>query len=226
MMVRASFAAARPPSSASLAVASAAATSPGASHPGRKMNAFGILAAIFLLGLPPALAANPPAAKPTSPNQQLDALFVSLAKVNSPEEAKPIEEQIEQMFLLSNSPTIGLLMTRAAAALQGGDTDTAKKLLNYVTDLAPDYAEGWHQLGRLQAGANDDVHALISLQKTVTLNPREFEAEVELGEMLISYNQKPAALAMYRKALALDPHFEGLDKRVDQLAREVEGEKI
>jgi len=95
-----------------------------------------------------------------------------------------------------------------------------------VTDIAPDYAEGWHQRAKLQAAANDDTHALVSFQKAVTLNPREFEAQVELGDMLAEYGQKAAALASYRKALALDPHFEGLDKRVEKLAREVEGEKI
>ena len=34
------------------------------------------------------------------------------------------------------------------------------------------------------------------------------------------------ALASYDKALALDPHLDGLDHEVSQLARDVEGEKI
>ena len=95
-----------------------------------------------------------------------------------------------------------------------------------AADIAPAYAEGWHQRAKMEAAANDDTHALVSFQKTVTLNPREFEAQVELGDMLAEYGQKAAALASYRKALALDPHFEGLDKRVEKLARDVEGEKI
>jgi tetratricopeptide (TPR) repeat protein len=171
-------------------------------------------------------AGAPPKPAQTPENHQLDVLFASLAKTHSEEDAKPIELQIEQIFLMSESPTVGILMTRAAAALQAGDTATAKQLLDYVTDIAPDYAEGWHQRGRLEAAANDDEHALVSLQKTVTLNPREFEALAELGDMEITYNQKAAALASYRKSLALDPHYDGLDKRVDQLARDVEGEKI
>jgi tetratricopeptide (TPR) repeat protein len=174
---------------------------------------------------PKPLALPKPVAPPTM-KQMLDALFASLAKTHSEEDAKPIEEQIEQVFLQSSSATIDLLMTRAATALQGGDSDTAKQLLDYVTDIAPDYAEGWHQRGRMEMDAHDDEHALVSYQKTVTLNPREFVAQAELGDIFLSYNQKPAALAAFRKALALDPHFEGLDKRVEQLSREVEGEKI
>jgi Tfp pilus assembly protein PilF len=173
-----------------------------------------------------AAAPNALPQKPRAPDHSLNGLFASLAKASSEDEAKSIEQQIEELFLQSNSASIDLLMTRAAAALQTGDTGTAKKLLEYVTNIAPDYAEGWHQRAKLEAEANDDTHALVSFQKTVTLNPREFEAQVELGDMFAEYGQKAAALASYRKALALDPHFEGLDKRVEKLAREVEGEKI
>jgi tetratricopeptide (TPR) repeat protein len=181
--------------------------------------------ALVLLVLPAAAPIGQPP-KPQGPDHSLNGLFASLAKVSSEDEAKPIEQQIEELFLQSNSASVDLLMTRAAACLQAGDTDTAKKLLDSVTNIAPNYAEGWRQRAKLEAATNDDTHALVSFQKTVTLNPREFEAQVELGDMLAEYGQKAAALASYRKALALDPHFEGLDKRVEKLAREVEGEKI
>jgi tetratricopeptide (TPR) repeat protein len=182
-----------------------------------------VCAALIFL---PAAAPNAAPPKPKAPDHSLNGLFVALSRVASEEEAKPIEQQIEELFLQSNSPSVDLLMTRAAAALQAGDNDTAKQLLVSVTDIAPDYAEGWHQRAKMEEAANDDTHALVSFQKTVTLNPREFAAQVELGDMLVDYGQKAAALASYRKALALDPHFEGLDKRVEKLARDVEGEKI
>jgi tetratricopeptide (TPR) repeat protein len=188
------------------------------------MTRAGFAALAFLVSAAAAPNALPP--KPRTPDHSLNGLFASLGKASSEDEAKPIEQQIEELFLQSNSASIDLLMTRAAAALQAGDNDTAKKLLISVTDIAPNYAEGWHQRAKMEAAANDDTHALVSFQKTVTLNPREFMAQVELGDMLAEYGQKAAALASYRKALALDPHFEGLDKRVEKLSRDVEGEKI
>ncbi len=182
---------------------------------------------VGLLFVSPTLAA-PQAVAPTAQPaaKELDTLFASLAKATTDEDAKPIEEQIEALFLQSNSPSVDLLMTRAAASLHDGDTDTAKKLLDAVTGIAPDYAEAWHQRARLEAAAGQDEPALVSFQKTVTLNPRQFVALAELGNMLEEYGAKPAALATLRKALALDPHYEGLDRHVQQLAREVEGEKI
>jgi tetratricopeptide (TPR) repeat protein len=60
----------------------------------------------------------------------------------------------------------------------------------------------------------------------VTLNPRQFEACAELADILASYGDKKQALQYFRKAQALDPYYEGIDKEVNDLARQVEGEKI
>jgi Flp pilus assembly protein TadD len=165
-----------------------------------------------------------PAAPRTVP--QLDALFGQLSKAGSDEEAKPIEEQILALFLESGSASTDLLMTRAATALAAGDMDTAQQLLAVVTKVAPDYAEGWHQRGKLQALAGDDEDALVSLQKAVTLNPRQFAAMTELGAMLVEYGDKRDALKVLRKAQSLDPHFSDIDREVRQLTRDVEGDRI
>ncbi len=168
-----------------------------------------------------ATAPRPPAHAPS----QLDQLFAKLASA-SDMEAKPIEDQILTMFLASGSPSVDLLMSRAGTALAAGDGDTARKLVNAVTQIAPTYAEGWHQRGKMQAAENDDADAIASLQKAVTLNPRQFAAMAELGTILNAYGDKRDALKMYRQALALDPHMADVKMAVAKLAREVEGEKI
>lgn len=185
-------------------------------------------APILLLSLACAASAaptKPPAAhKPSKP--PIDVLFAQLAKAESPEDAKPIEEQIFAYFTQSGSASIDLLMARGAAALAGGDGDTAKKLFNSVTSLAPNFAEGWHERAQLQQQDGDDEGALLSLQKVVTLNPRQFEAMSELGDMLEDYGDKPGALKMYRRALALDPQLAGAAKHVRALEKDVEGQGI
>jgi Flp pilus assembly protein TadD len=173
-------------------------------------------------------APQPTPAKPAAPRQtpELQVLFGQLAKAGSPDEARPIEEKILTLFLESGSASVDLLMTRAAAALADGDADTARKILDMVTQIAPDYAEGWHQKGRLQAVAGDDEGAIISLQKAVTLNPRQFAALAELGAILSEYGDKRDALTILRKAMVLDHNFAGLDREVQKLSRDVEGERI
>jgi tetratricopeptide (TPR) repeat protein len=175
--------------------------------------------AVFLLVLmlPAAWAA---------PAKPLDALFAQLHAAPSPEDAKPIEEQILALFRQSGSPSVDLLMTRAAAAEAAGDKDTARQLVDAVTDIAADYAEGWHRRALLQSAAGDDEGAMVSLQKAIVLNPRQFEAMEQLGEMLEAYGDKPGALKMYRGAQALDPQLEGLQRHIDALSRAVEGQGI
>lgn len=189
-----------------------------------------LLVAGLLLAAGPAAAAAPPAAfmgaDEAVARKRMDALFDALAKAGSEEEAQPIEAQIVTLFLQSGSASVDLLMSRGAEALQGGDVGTARKLFASVTDIAPDYAEGWHQRGRIEAVAGDDEAAMVSLEKAVTLNPRQFQAYAELAGMLEDYGDKTAALAMYRKAQSLDPNLDDVARHVRELTRAVEGERI
>lgn len=177
---------------------------------------------LFLLAflVPPAAAAAP------SAPQSLPSLLNQLSHAGSPEDAKPIEEKIGGIFLQSGSPSVDLLMSRGTAALAAGDTDTAKQLFEAVTGVAPDYAEGWHARANLQRTLKDDSGAMVSLEHVILLNPRQFAAMFELGNLLEEYGNKDGALKIYRKALALDPQLEGAQKHVDALTRDVEGQGI
>ncbi|HSZ10889.1 MAG TPA: tetratricopeptide repeat protein [Rhizomicrobium sp.] len=173
-----------------------------------------------------AFAADTKPAAPPAPAQQIDKLFATLGGDISDDDARVIEAKIETLFNQSGSATVDLLMTRADAAVEAGDTKTASKLFESVTDLAPDYAEGWHNRAALQTAAGDDEGAMISLQKTLTLNPREFAAYMQLAQMLEDYGDKKGALDAYRKAQSLDPHIEDIARHVRELSRDVEGQGI
>src|SRR5262249_38568145 len=172
-----------------------------------------------------AFAAKKPVHMPP-PKPALDTLFAQLQKADTPEEAKPIEEQIFAIFVQSGSPTVDLLMTRGAAALVGDDEDTAKKLFESVTDIAPNFAEGWHERAQIQASQDDDEGAMLSLQRAITLNPRQFTVMSQLGDLLESYGNKAGALKMYKRALALDPQLEGAARHLRALEKDVEGQGI
>jgi predicted TPR repeat methyltransferase len=173
-----------------------------------------------------AAPSKPPPAKHKPVRPALDELFARLAKAESAEDAKPIEDQIFALFVQSGSPSVDLLMTRGAAALATGDDDVARKLFDAVTQVAPGFAEGWHQKAQLQADSGDDEGAMESLQKTVTLNPRQFAAMSELGDLLEEYGNKDGALKLYKRVLALDPQFENAAKHVRLLEKDVEGQGI
>ena len=107
-----------------------------------------------------------------------------------------------------------------------GDNKTARQLVEAVTKIAPNYAEGWHVRATMEQGAGDDTAALVSLQKTVLLNPRNFTALSELADMLEDYGDKAGALKLYRRALDLDPQLDGASHKVRELTQSVEGRDI
>ena len=187
----------------------------------------GALVLSLLLFSGTAQAATPPA-KPSAPQKAVseEQLFAQLKQCSSAEDAHPIEAKLQAMFRLSNSPSVDLLMTRAIAAQSAGDNKTARQIVEAVTKIAPDYAEGWHVRATMEQGADDDTAALVSLQKTVLLNPRNFTALSELADMLQDYGDKAGALKLYRRALDLDPQLEGAAGKVRELTQSVEGRDI
>jgi tetratricopeptide (TPR) repeat protein len=168
-------------------------------------------------------------AAPAAPAPKIaseEQLFAQLKKAESAEDAHPIEQKLIAMFRASGSPSVDLLMTRANAALATADNKTAKKLLEAVTTIAPNYAEGWHAKAGMEQADGDDTAALVSLQKVVLLNPRHFNALNELGDMLQDYGDKAGALKLYRRALELDPQLEGATHKIRELTQSVEGRDI
>ncbi len=183
------------------------------------------LSHLFALLLAGGAAMAAPAPGPVAINSE-DGLFAQLQKVDSAEDAHPIEEKLKAIFRVSGSPSVDLLMSRAQAALGAQDNKTAKKLVEAVTAIAPNYSEGWHIRANMEQAAGDDTAALVSLQKMVLLNPRNFAALNELADMLADYGDKNGALKLYRRALALDQQLEAAARQVKALHQSVEGRDI
>jgi tetratricopeptide (TPR) repeat protein len=189
------------------------------------------LSLLLLSGMAAAAQAPKPAAKPVAkpaqPQKPLTEaqLLEQLKKADSAEAAKPIEEKLAGLYRASGSPSIDLLMTRARAVALS-DKKAARKLINAVTNIAPRYAEGWRTRAALESEMGEDAAAMVSLQKTVQINPRHFMALVELGDLLQEYGDKAQALKLYRQAAALNPQMEGAEMRIRELTRAVEGQDI
>jgi len=186
-----------------------------------------ILSLLLASGPLYAAPAKAPASKPV-PKEVIseEQFFRQLKQAQSAEDAHGIEEKLKLMFRASGSPSVDLLMTRAEAAQAASDKKTAKKLVEAITAIAPNYAEGWHTRAAMEEADGNDTDALVSLQKTVTLNPRHFAAMVELADMLEDYGDKGGALKLYRRALDLDPQLDVASRKVRELTTSVEGRDI
>ena len=164
-------------------------------------------------------------AAPALPDR-IDDLFEDLQ--NAPEgfDARVTEKTILNVFAQSGSATADLLMDRAASALLDDDLDMALALLNRITELQPDFAEGCHRRSQIYFQQEDYTNAMVDLQQVLRLEPRHFVAIRSLGFVLLETGDEEGALKAFRMALRLNPHMEDVQQTIMKLTPDVEGRGI
>ncbi|MEQ1754838.1 MAG: hypothetical protein ABL973_11980 [Micropepsaceae bacterium] len=148
---------------------------------------------------------------------RLERLFNQLAAVRTPPEADLLVAQIDSIWMQSGSDTVDLLMSRAAAAVEGQDFDTAMQLLNVTAEMRPEYAEVWYRRAELLLQMDSQQEAAMDLSKAVRLEPRNFRAHALLGRLADLAGKRDAALSAYKRALVINPMYEAVTKRAGEL---------
>ncbi len=165
------------------------------------------------LGAPAAVRADP----------ALDALFTQLAQAPDDAAAAQVEAEIWTRWANSGSPTVDILLERAAAAQSDGDSELALRFLDQASDLAPEFAEPWNRRANLAYEADDYPGAVNAIQETLKREPRHFAALAGLGLIYEELGQHRAALEAFRAALAVHPHYEAARQGVRRLEPRVDG---
>ena len=159
----------------------------------------------------------------TPHDPQLDALFAQLRVARDADAAKPIEERIWARWARSGSPTVDILLERAAAAENAGDKELAGEFLTQASDLAPGFAEPWNRRAVLAYDSKDYSGAIRAIEETLKREPRHFGALTGLALIYEDLGRPRSALLAYRAALEVHPHFAEALRGVARLAPQVEG---
>jgi len=177
--------------------------------------------------------AQPPAAQPATPDDQLRGrdkilaeLFDRLAKAEDEDEAKGIAGAIERVWLQSGSDTADLLMSRALTATRQREFKLAEELLDKIVIIEPEWAEGWNQRATARFRADDVNGAVSDLGQALALEPRHFSALSGLGFILYRAGFDRRALDVMRRALAINPKQDDVRKLVEELTQKFEGRDI
>ena len=176
-------------------------------------------------GLPQPPADLPPIER-NNPNDNLDTLFAALKAAPNEAVAKAIEDRIWALWVISDSDTCNLLMTRVKAATDARDFGLALKLLDAIIAIKPGYLEAWNRRATIYYLKNDYGHAIADLGQVLAREPRHFGALSGLGMILQEIGDDKDALKAYRDALKIDPHLEHVPDAVKELSVKVEGQKI
>jgi tetratricopeptide (TPR) repeat protein len=161
-----------------------------------------------------------------APTYSLDTLFSALKIAPDETSAKAIEGRIWSVWLVSGSDTCDVLMSRVKDAIDNKDYDTAIQLLDSIIAIKPNYVEAWNRRATVYYLKQDYAHSIADIAEVLVREPRHFGALSGLGLMLQEIGDDKDALDAYRKALALDPHLEGVPDIVRTLTDKVEGRNI
>jgi tetratricopeptide (TPR) repeat protein len=188
-------------------------------------------------GLGPAVAqaqrpgwVHPPTSLPRAQggdrSQNLEFLFGALKVAPDEASAKAVEERIWALWIVSDSDTTNLLMTRVKTAIDAQDLDLATTLLDAVIALKPDYLEAWNRRATVYYLKKDYGRALADIREVLAREPRHFGAWSGLGLILEDLGDDKRALDAFRHAVAIYPHLQRIPDLVKSLTEKVEGRDI
>jgi len=137
--------------------------------------------------------------------ETLDRLFEQLRKDPKASTASATAKMIWREWLYSGSSSIDLLMRWAGSAMGNKEFAKAEDLLDQITVLAPDYAEGWNRRATLYYHKRDFGRSLADIETTLAIEPRHFGALSGLAAIMQQTGNDEAALKTWYKVLEIYP---------------------
>lgn len=155
-----------------------------------------------------------------------DEMFEKLKSAENEAEAADVADDIWATWLESGSPSADLVMSRAVEALNFGDTELARELLDRVILMRPDFAEAWHRRAGIFLSEENYSEALRDLNQALEAEPRHFGAWLGLGYIFEQLGGEAEALESYREALGIYPLMPQAKAAEARLTLKAEGQEL
>jgi tetratricopeptide (TPR) repeat protein len=156
---------------------------------------------------------------------RLDSLFTRLKRESDPEAAKGLVGDIRGLLTESGSPTVDLLMGRAAEAIASDRKSAAFDYLDQVIVLRPDYAEGWNLRATLHYALGNNRKSMSDISHVLALEPRHLGALSGLAGILATEGRDEAALRVWESYLKLYPTDRGAQDQARDLLEKLAGSR-
>jgi len=153
--------------------------------------------------------------------QRLDQLFGRLKATKDEREGEAAVAEIWKLWLQSGRPDLDEPMEQAARLLGAGLPALALPLLDDLVGRAPDWAEGWNKRATALYLVGEHDRSLADIERVLALEPRHFGALAGLGLIRMAKGEHRAALAAYRRALAVNPFLKERHELIPALEKKV-----
>ena len=154
-----------------------------------------------------------------------DRLFEQL-QTATPEMSGQIEKQILDLWSDSGSPALNLLLQRGRRAMITKNYQAAVNDFTMLTELAPDFAEGWNARATAWYLMQQYELSVTDIAATLQLNGRHFGALNGLALIMEKYGENSAALKVYLDIQRLHPNRDGLAEAIGRLQRKLTAQSI
>ena len=157
---------------------------------------------------------------------RLDRLFARLHATADAAEASLLQQGIWSLWMEAHDDGLNALMRDGGRAMRRGELDRAIALFSQLIEAAPGFAEAWNRRATAYYLARRFDRSVADCMEVLALEPRHFGALSGLGLIESARGDRRQALHWFRQALAQNPHMASIRRRVEELARELEGEAI
>ncbi len=146
------------------------------------------------------------APKPTGTTQSapLQAMFDEAVKLQRQGDHRGAIKNFKKI-LEQSSDHHQVLNHYAISLAELGDLITAKKTLEKVVKNAPDFADGWLNLGMVQQQTQNIESAANSFDQLRTLVPNSPVSHIKYAEACMKLERHEEAFKAYKRALAIEP---------------------
>lgn len=152
--------------------------------------------------------------------QQLQP-FIDGLRALEDEDYETARELFTSIIETRTNPDVELYLRRAEAAAALGDFEGAVQDLQTASELTPDDADIYEQLGWLYYELEQYDNAIAAFTQAIALNPDDADYYVVRGDALLSSGQSLMAIRDYRQVLTLDetyyPAYAGIGEAYDNL---------
>jgi tetratricopeptide (TPR) repeat protein len=126
---------------------------------------------------------------------------VSLQRMGNVREA----EKIYRDVLLRDPSNVDALRLLAGVAMRAKQWGDAEALLERALEIAPDFHQGWNDLGLARQEQDKPEAALEAFRRVIQLDPHRPTGYISVGTVAAMVGKHDEALDMFSKALEKDP---------------------
>ena len=157
---------------------------------------------------------------------RLNALFTRLHETDSRLEAQTIEQDIWSIWFTSPDAEVTRLIEQGSLAMNSGDLKTAIEDFSKITEIAPDFAEGWNRRATARYLAGDFEGSREDVAKTLALEPRHFGALSGLGLINAAEDKGEAAIEAWQYALEVNPNMPSVEQNIKDMKEKLAKDNI